>query len=352
MRPMTLLKSIYNHIARVSWRALLAMAVCHYLTAWAVVAAFEAGDVARIDIFWYYYIVTATTVGYGDYAPLSTGGRAVAVLWVVPGSIALFTALIGKIVRNSSDFWRRRMRGAGDLSHLSDHIVILGWLGDRTRRMVEQMLADTRREARAIVICATEAIDNPMPDQAEWVRGPSLTDPDLLRRAGIATAARTVVYGSSDAVTLTGALAVSAVNPHLLIVAFFDDPSTARLLQSHCPLAEINLSLSIDMIVRSVEDPGSSRLQRKLLSVTHGQTQFSVTIPDKAAPTDYGTLFHLFKRRYDATLIAVARTETGADLHLNPPLAEPVTPGLILYYVARQRLRADEINWPAGPAAS
>lgn len=343
-----LLRALYVHVTRLTWWALLTMAVGHYLVSWLLMTAFETGEIGHGGLFWYFYIVTATTVGYGDYAPASTGGRVTAVLWVVPGSIALFTAVIGKVIQTASDFWRRRMRGASDLSHLRDHIVILGWHGERTRRMVDQMLADDRRVRRDIVICATDDIENPLPDRTDWVRGPALTDPDVLRRAGIATAARAVVYSPSDETTLTGALAVAAANTRTHIVAYFENASTAQLLQAHCPDAEVNLSLSVDMMVRSVEDPGSSRLQRKLLSVTDGQTQFGVTVPDGTADTDYGTLFDLFKARHDATLIAVAETLTGNDLRLNAPRDMAVRPGMILYYVAQYRLRAEEIVWPDG----
>ena len=66
------------------------------------------------------------------------------------------------------------------------------------------------------------------------------------------------------------------------IVAYFDQHSFADLLKAHCPHAECNVSLSIELMVRSAQDPGSSRVQRQLLSALEGPTQYSLQVPEDA----------------------------------------------------------------------
>lgn len=69
--------------------------------------------------------MTATTVGYGDLSPGTDAGQLVAVLFVVPGGIAIFTALPGKVLAGVSDLWRQRMNGAPDPTARSRNMAII-----------------------------------------------------------------------------------------------------------------------------------------------------------------------------------------------------------------------------------
>ena len=133
-------KSFYAHLVRLSWDALASLVLCHWLIAYVVMRAFETGEITELIAFWYFYVTTATTVGYGDVAPKTSGGRLLTTLWIMPGGIVLFTAFIARFIQFMSDLWRKRMRGAADYSFLTDHIVILGWQGRQTQRIAEKRI--------------------------------------------------------------------------------------------------------------------------------------------------------------------------------------------------------------------
>lgn len=342
-----LAKALYVQIANATWMSLGAVAAGHFILSWALVYAANETDLQTPGVFWYFYITTATTVGYGDYSPVTVFGQAVVAFCIMPGGIALFTAIIAKSVQGISDQWRRRMQGQADYSQMTGHIVILGWQGDRTRQMVDYIYGDRRRENRALVLVATQQMDNPLPDITSFVQGPRLGAPDVLRRAGLANADKIIVLGNDDSETLAAALAAGALNERAHMVAHFDQAASANLLQAHCSQAECNVSVSIEMLVRSAQDPGSSRVQRQLLSTLEGPTQFSVQVPESVNGAPYGNLFAAFKQRYDATLFGVADSETGQDLVMNAPSDHPVCAGQILYFMARERIKADEIDWAA-----
>ena len=86
-------KRIYARISRLSWDAIFVLAACHFAISWGVIALAGGEEIAEGGIFWYFYITSATTVGYGDYSPATWAGRLVTVLWVMPGGIALFTTI-------------------------------------------------------------------------------------------------------------------------------------------------------------------------------------------------------------------------------------------------------------------
>ena len=334
-------KRIYARIAKLTWDMVLILTLSHFAISWALLIAIGGEKISGAEIFWYFYATTATTVGYGDYSPATESGRLITVLWIMPGGIALFTTIIAKVVGRLSDRWRRRMRGLSSYENLSGHIVILGWHGSKTQRMVEHVRGDDEGKDRDIVLCSAQDLENPMPDQVRFVRGTALNTPDILTRGGVGTAAHIIALGHDDNETLGAA----AINKEAHMVAHFDQQSFADLLQAHCPNAESNVSLSIEQMVRSAQDPGSSRVQRQLLSTLEGHTQFSLNVPEDIEAVNYGALFSELKTEHDATLFGVAKSILGDDLILNAPPGHRVDPGAILYLIAAHRIEPAAIDW-------
>ncbi len=348
-----LVRQFNSLLLNMSWMGLTVLVSVHFFSSWFLL--WLAGEQALVapDLFWYFYMVTSTTVGYGDYSPVTAMGRAVVSFWLMTGGITLFAAVIGKVTQFLIELWRKRMRGRGDYGYLSDHVVILGWHDDRTPYMVEQILGDKRRDQKEIVLCSTRKMENPLPDQTHFVQGESLTGGDLLQRAGIKTASRIIIYGDSDEQTLAIGLAVSAAKTAAHIVAHFDSDEMAVLLKSHCAQAECTASISLELIVRSAQDPGSSRIQTQLLSTLSGPTQYCLQVPDSFTGCRYGTLFYVLKEQHEATAFGVAETRTGDDLELNPAKESLVLAGQYIYFMSPERIRAEEVDWQSlGQAVS
>lgn len=341
-----LYRRIYRHVAEMRWDALLALAIGHFLSSWALAAATDSGEITTSEIFWYYYLVTATTVGYGDFSPTTLGGRMVAVLWIMPGGIALFTTAIAKAAQAMAESWRRNMRGAGDFSKIDHHIVLIGWRGERSERLLDQLADRSGQSAPDIVILSDRLAQNPAPDRAHYVRAETMSDPKAFERAGLAHAQAAVVMAETDADALAGALAAAAVAPDVRLVAYFEDERMAELLKAHCPLAETASSLSIELLARAARDAGSAELLFRLASSQDGPTGYSLVAPDGFEGVTFGDAFVSFKRRYDATLLGV-RGPDERTARLNPEWSRPFRPGDRVYYVASGRLDPDAIDWAA-----
>ena len=338
-------KRVYARVSGLSWDTVTVLTASHFAVSWGLLILVGSEEIASSNVFWYFYATTATTVGYGDYSPVTEAGRLVTVLWIMPGGIALFTTIIAKVVQQVSGRWRKRMRGLSSYENLEDHIVILGWHGSRTQRMVEHIRGDRGEHDREIVLCSAQAIENPMPDQVRFVRGSALNTPELLRRAAVTNAVYIIALGHDDNETLSAALGAAAINRDAHLVAYFDQQSFADLLKAHCTHAECVVSLSIELMVRSAQDPGSSRVQRQLLSTLEGPTQFSLQVPSNIAAVSYGALFSEMKSKHDATLFGVAESTLAEDLILNAPVDRQVGSGTILYFMAARRIEAAEIDW-------
>ena len=331
----------YVHASRLRWGFVLGLCVGHMALSYG--SLWWAAEAALLSptVFWYFYVTTATTVGYGDFSPSSTIGQFVVTLFVMPGGIVLFTTILAKLIQDVTNAWRKRMNGLQDYSQLAGHIVLVGWCGPRTSRMVELIRGD-ESDARDILLLANIA-ENPLPNQLMFVQADNLASPASIQQAGVPQADLVIVLCQDDHESLTAALAVGAVYQQHLVV-YFEQASFAALLQQHCPNAEAVVSLSVENTVRTAQDPGSSQVVSQLLSNLEGQTQYRIQVPVDQATVTYGELFWLFKQQYDATLLGL-RDDAG-QIRLNPTSATLVPGGTALFIMAAKRLLSDQIAWP------
>ncbi|WP_105265640.1 potassium channel family protein [Pseudoalteromonas sp. T1lg76] len=344
-----LLLTIRSHIDQLSWQAVVLAILAHMGITWLLLAA--AGEQALLapNTFFYYYVVTTSTVGYGDLSPSSDLGRLLVALVQIPFGLALFGMLLGKAGQTITHIIRRAMTGEKDVTHFANHIIIFGWHPVRTRKMVRYILADDKRVRRDIVLAVTDDIEHPFFSEpnVSFVKLSSYTDEEQLKRVGISTADRIIVEGADDNQSFTTALKISKlVKERAHICAYFDDESKAQMLSEHCANVECSSNRTAEVLVRSMEDPGASRVQQEIMSSLHGDTHFSMVIPNEVSRFTYADIFELFKRQYDATILGIAHNRSALDMDLNPPLDYAIQGGDIIHYIAPVRVLAAEVKWP------
>lgn len=323
-----LLRRLYLAASELHPGILAVLLLIHMVTGyWALRLAAEA-DLRAPIAFVYWYATTASTVGYGDLSPKGDAGRLVAAFWVMPGGIALFTTAIARAFAGLSQRWRRRRMGLGDYSAMQDHVVLIGHDEARTPRMVAELAADGCRD---VVLVSTEDLPGDDPT-FRYVRALSLVAVADLERAGIAKASRIVVYAANDAETLAATLAVVALNTAAHVVCFLRDADTARLLHVHCPAVEVVLTPTVELVVKALSDPGSSRLLAQLASHTDaGATLYAVRAANGGTFDEVASSL----RRHDAVLVASCAADDSLPCF---DLDRWIAAGDRLFYVAKERL--------------
>ena len=324
---------------------LMIVFLLHFLLSWGLMWCAGESALLSPDQWIYFYITTSTTVGYGDLSPQTPLGRILAALFLLPGGAVVLAGILGKLSTYFISVWRKKMQGKGDYSGLDNHIVIFGWHRRHTKRMIELIYGDVKREDRKVLLCTTEEMENPFPEKVLFVRGESLNDQALLKRTGVHQAARVVVFRKTDDQTLATCLTLAALKTHAHMVAWFENDEMINLLKSHCPGIECHSNISMELLVRSAQDPGSSRIQKQLLSTLVGPTQFSLCIPDDFPGTTFGRLLDFFKLNHEAIVLGVADSAIGDDLRLNPASTEAVKASQVVYYMADERINDSEIDW-------
>jgi voltage-gated potassium channel len=251
--------------------------------------------------------------------------------------------VIAKLVQTISVTWTGRMRGEGDYSDMRGHLVIFGWSPTRTPRLIHLLLADKHYEHAGLVLVDRSIERNPLPDQVKFVRSESLSSSDALRRSAAASAEAAIAVGENDNETLAIGLAIGALDYPPRIVAHFQDEAVASLLRAHCPSAECSVSMSVEMLARVAQDPGSSEVQRQIVSPVDSPTQFSLEVPAEAVAFRYGAALAFFKARHDATVIACRRP--GESALVNARENHMTGPGDTLFILSDRRIKSHEVDW-------
>ncbi|RRV05536.1 potassium channel protein [Pseudomonas sp. v388] len=341
---MTLFLLLRRHVSvffdRFGWAGIGMLLAGHYLISWILLALAAEEHLLQGADFTYFYLTTATTVGYGDLSPKSAFGKIITATWIMLGGIALLTTVIGKASTSVGDIWRRNMKGQGDCSALTGHTVLVGWDGEASERIVELLNQDCATRRDGLVICDCIAVENPMPGQASFIRGESLDSPSVLLRAGVIGAERILVHTQSDSLTLAIVLTLKSLGPKGHVVAHFNNSERAALARTYAPELECTSNMAIEMLVRSSQDPGSSSVITELLCIGEGATQFRHVLP-VGFKSSCGELYVRLRQEFNATLIGYRASPQG-QFTINPANDVTVAGGEI-FYIASARLQGDAL---------
>jgi voltage-gated potassium channel len=334
-------KGLGYHVRQLSWPVLGLLFLLHMAVAWALMAwAGEQKLVFSLADWLYFYMTTATTIGYGDLSPQGAAGRLVAALFLQPTAVALFTAFVSKVIASLIFVWRKKMAGKGSVENKAGHTIVVGWLGAESHRMIDMLLKDVRTDDEGIVIVDQALEQNPRPDVASFIRVESLAQPSAYLRAGLKGAQQVIVNTPNDEATLSACFALAAARPDIRIVARFEKRETAALVRAHHAHVEPIMPMVTELLVRTAQDAGSADVAQDLLSLDSGASQFSDMLPVGMPGIDFASIQKAFKQGADVTVIGIRR---GLDPVLNPPASLRVDGGTVMYYIGAQRLSSEDI---------
>lgn len=333
--PVILAKVFQAMRARVrGWRAALMVALVVFLSSWLAMWLVEpaTNEITSPRNYWWWFLVTSSTVGYGDLFPESGLGHVVGA-YVIIGGIATLTILFTELASRIQAVKGKRMKGVLELD-LGGHIVILGYTPGRTERIVHELLVEDRAP---LVLCAwDETPEHPMPEKEQvlFVRG-DLTAVDVLGRACVERADTVVIDGRDDNEALAVAVAVDHLHPEVHLVVALRDMERAQHLRYVNPGVQCVQWHMPNLLSEETLDHGITEVYTELTHSGGSGNTYSVRLPAPMAGQTFGACQTRFGRDFGATLIAV---RDGNGVAVSPPWDAPLNAGATLYYLARQRI--------------
>jgi voltage-gated potassium channel len=328
--------------SRAPWLTLAGLVAVLYLVGFIVMHWTEpAGNPIRsLPTYTYFFLVTVTTVGYGDVVPASVAGRLAAAA-IALGGIGAAAAAVGNLFTSIGSFVKRREKGFAGFD-MKEHIVIFGNRGAETAALVQQLMADQQTSGAEIMLCSQSTERNPFPDFIDYVRG-ELTSLDVLTRACVKDAAKIIIHAATDYESICIALAVKEINHKAAIVVRANDPGKEVDIERVDRDRVVCIkAVDVPMIVREIHNPGITQVLEKLLS-SEGQDLRSIRVPDGIPGFSFGLLAHDFRERHGAILIGMRPAGSGVNSRaiLNPAFHATVESGMFLDYISSRPVKID-----------
>lgn len=339
MALLKILSTMLDMLLKITGSRVMFLAIAvHYSASYVCLMVLgETGLTSSFFTFTYWYMITTLTIGYGDLSPQTDWGRMFTSFWVATGGILLISTLIGWITSLVVNIWRKRMKGVINYENLSGHTMIVGWHGDKTERMINLLINEQGHSKDKIIICDDTLSEHPLEHLMPvvmFVHGEAVASPDLLKKAGAKGAARIIVSAKSDEQTLAVTLALNKIKSKTShLVAHFNSSETASLAKEYVSKIEIASSMTTEMMVRSVRDPGTSEVIFDLLNINDGATLFSHRMK---ASMIFNTLASNLLSQHSACLIAVRNAD-----QVKPDIANKsalISAGDEVFYIAATRL--------------
>lgn len=344
------IKKLFRRLSQhLTWPAMLFLLVAQTCITYLLFSMAQETELTRQPLqFLYYNMVVISTVGFGDFSPTSEAGKLIVSLWQIPSGLIVFASFIGKVTQLFIDIARKNMNGTNDFSHYQDHILLLGWDQYSTEQIIDLILGDKKRHKRQILLCVTDDMVNPFPDNIDvsFIRVRAFSDTKELHRIALSKAKRIIIDGKSDDESLSVALSIATnASQDANISVHFFDKTKAQLLKMHCPQIECSIDSSAQMMVRSMQDPGSSQVTQQLLSTLNGATLYCLQTPTLEKAVQFGLLFNNLKHKYALILIGLSHYKNGDGMQLNPDSETLINSGDYLHYIANERIDAEDIDW-------
>ncbi|HWM07611.1 MAG TPA: ion channel [Actinophytocola sp.] len=321
-----------------SWAVPIALILMVFLTSWPLMALAEpaGSEVVQPVNYWWYFVVTAATVGYGDFSPATPLGHVVGG-YVIVGGITALTTVFTRLATAMERAKGQRMRGSVTVEE-SDHVVLLGYTPSRTERIVAEVVADGLTK---LVLCAwDEQQSHPMPEQdIHFVRG-DLTGEDTLRRAGVHRARTVLVDARDDNEAIAIAIATAHVNPRAHLVVALRELDRASLLRYVDEKIRFVQWHARRMITEELVSPGIAEVYAELMTAGGRANTYSAPLPAALGPVSVRRCQTGLGDRHGATVLAARIND---QLLVNPSWQTELPAGAMLYYVGDRRLTSREI---------
>jgi voltage-gated potassium channel len=260
-------------------------------------------------------IITASTVGYGDYVPLTTAGRltGIVLLFIGAGFLSTyFITLATAAVTKQEEYIKGASQYKGD-----GHLVVIGW-NERSREIIGSF-----SNSKQHVILIDETLNsNPIPfHHVHFIKGKALHD-EVLLQANIKAAAKVIITADqnldelqADMNSILTLLAVKGLHPDVgCIVEILTNEQLNNAKRAGADEVIKTNTLTSAIILDSIHSTGMvNPLSDLLMELTSQKLEYQ--------PAGHETIGKSFNQAHLSLLpkgTLLLGIKKGDDLYVNP----------------------------------
>lgn len=180
------------------------------------------------DVF-YFTVVSLTTVGYGDIAPVTTEARLVNAILLTPIRVFLWALFLGTAYELVLQRYREKVQMDKLRERLRDHVIVCGF-GVKGRAIVAELLAHRQAPESIVVIEEDEAAAQDAASKGfVAIRGDASSEA-ILRAAAVEKAGHVLAAPDRDDTCVLICLTVRALCPNVRLVASAREEENVKLI--------------------------------------------------------------------------------------------------------------------------
>ncbi len=295
-------------------------------------------------------LVTLTTVGYGDYAPVGDVGRFIGGTLMIGGmvTLALFAGIVGHSLLNAVlSIREEQFRMSGYVNH----IIVCGYERG-SELLLKELETEIDLDQQRVVLFADHPRPNDVPPEFLWVQGDPAKESEL-DKIRLTHAGSVLIVGSrakppqqADAATILTLFTMRSylraseasqrrARPLHIVAEILDSENVAHARSAGADEVIESQRLGFAMLSHTVRYPGVGDLTGQV--VASGDASFYVgqLPPDLEPGLTFGALSAQLGQRFDAVAIGLRDPATGAQ-RINPPHDSAVPDGAQIVYLAHQ----------------
>lgn len=190
---MLIFRKLLTSFSKTRGKTLLWFTVLFFLFSSVFIHTIEPDRFPTIFAGLWWTVVTATTVGYGDYFPATTIGMIYGIIVILTG-LLLIGAVIARITDKLTSL--KKLKEEGKLSYKgTNHFILIGWNNHKTKSTLEEILSSN--PVNEVVLIDTLAITPYEHERFHYVQGDP-TDYETLEKANTAACECVVIFAPDN----------------------------------------------------------------------------------------------------------------------------------------------------------
>jgi voltage-gated potassium channel len=273
------------------------------------------------DALWY-SLVTLTTVGYGDFYPVTPFGKIFGIL-VIIGSLGILSYIIGRVSFKISSYMDAMKTGQFG-TKMNKHFIIVGW--DNFSKQVTQQIVKSNRSI-AVVTNKKDDIDlirETFAKDKVFALFADYNNYEALEKLNISSCAKVFINFNDDSESLIHIINIKKHYENLDFVVLLNSPDLKDTFRSVGVTYIVSKNEIASKLVASyIFEPDAADFTEDLMETSISDDQYDI-VQFKVNPSNpylqkgYHSTFKDVKENYNAILVGICKANEDNTLYKNP----------------------------------